>query len=110
MLQTLAQGLHDERRSGEVHIRNPEGQQVVAPVALAQGIGLERARAAALYDTVEIVVRLLHGRYSSPRACLKSSKMSSMSSRPTLIRRVVSKMSSARFCSGLKFPNMVLYG
>ena len=55
MLQTLAQGLDNERRGFEVHIRNPEGQEIRLAVAGLERVGLEGACPPSLYLSVEIV-------------------------------------------------------
>ena len=55
VLKPLAEGLHDERRRLEIHIRNPERDEVRVTVAFPQSIGLQGSGAAPFDNLVKIV-------------------------------------------------------
>ena len=55
MVEAAAQGIGDELRCLEVHVSNPQRQQVTSAVALLKHLVLKVATARTVYYLIEIV-------------------------------------------------------
>ena len=55
MFQTFAQCVHHKRRSTEVHVGHPHGEQVISSPYILYAVPLHRVGAATFYDFIKIV-------------------------------------------------------